>query len=380
MKVGILGGGQLGRMIALSGYPLGLTFRFLDPAVESCVDTLGELLVANYDDAGALDRFVAGIDVCTYEFENVTVEAAKQLAERVPVYPPPQALFTARDRKLEKSLFADLGIATAPFAAIESREELTAAIDAIGTPSILKTRRLGYDGKGQFRLTDPCQLDEAWKSVSQVPSILEGFVEFDREVSIISVRSKNETKFYPLVENHHRGGILKLTLAPAPQISPELQHQAESIAQRVLDKLDYIGVLAIELFVKDNQLIANEMAPRVHNSGHWTIEGSVTSQFENHLRAILGMPLGSTAMTVPTAMINAIGTMPEKEPILATPSAHLHDYDKSPREGRKLGHVNLCFTPGHESPELTKLARDLLGEEELTGSLDHWHDNQVTQQ
>jgi len=313
--VGVIGGGQLGRMLALAGIPLGLSFRFLDPAADAPAGEVGELLVGAYDDPELLDRLADGADVVTYEFENVPVEAAR----RVGAVPAPAALEASQDRLAEKQLFRRLGI---PSVRIDDEVE--------SYPAILKTRRLGYDGKGQ-------RLVETWPGT--VPGhVLEERVSFERELSILAVRAASgETAFYPLVENVHEEGILRSSLAPALDAP---QQQAEDYATRLLDELGYVGVLALELFEVDGGLLANELAPRVHNSGHWTIEGAATSQFENHLRAIHGLPLGSTHSD-PTLMLNLIGTTPSPEKVLAVPGAHLHLYGKEPRPGRKLGHVTL---------------------------------------
>jgi 5-(carboxyamino)imidazole ribonucleotide synthase len=347
--IGILGAGQLGRMLALAGYPLGLRFRFLDPAPKAPAGHMAEHMQAGYADAATLERFSAGLDAVTYEFENVPVAAARFLAERVPVYPPPAALEVAQDRLVEKTFFQKLGIATPPFAPVDNQADLNAAIAQIGLPAVLKTRRLGYDGKGQLILREPADAATAWARLGHAPLILEGFVPFERELSILAARGHDgETAFFPLIENHHRDGILRLSLAPAPGITPALQSAAEQIAARALTALEYVGVLAIELFQvmsgqahDDLSLVVNEMAPRVHNSGHWTIEGAETSQFEQHLRAVLGLPLGATAARGYSAMVNLIGALPDSAAVLAIPGAHLHLYGKQPRAGRKLGHVTL---------------------------------------
>ena len=342
MTIGILGGGQLGYMLALAGYPLGLHFRFLDPSPEAPVGRIAQRVTADFDDLAALEKFAAGLELVTYEFENVPVDAAKFLAERVPVYPPPAALEAAQDRLNEKQLFQKLGITTTEFISVPKPEELDAAIKELGLPAVLKTCRLGYDGKGQWILRTPEDVAKAKPELPAAPLILERFVPFTRELSVLAVRSTNgETAIYPLVENHHRGGILRLSLAPAPRIEPGIQRTAERAAQRVLESLKYAGVLAIEFFEHQGELLANEMAPRVHNSGHWTIEGAITSQFENHLRAVLGLPLGSTGPAGHCAMLNLIGELPDSSEVLAVPDAHLHLYGKSPRHGRKLGHVTL---------------------------------------
>ncbi len=362
MTIGILGGGQLGYMLALAGYPLGLRFRFLDPSPEAPVGRIAQRVTADFSDHAALEKFASGLELVTYEFENVPLGATKFLAERVPVFPPPGTLDVAQNRLKEKALFHQLGISTTAFAAVHSLETLDAAIRAIGFPAVLKTCRLGYDGKGQWTLRKPADLARLKEELAGAlnnsskstlgspapeqdtePFILERFIPFTRELSIIAVRSRSgDIAFYPLVENRHREGILRVSLAPAPKLALSLQSTAEDIARRVLVSLDYAGVLAIEFFECEGRLLANEMAPRVHNSGHWTIEGAVTSQFENHLRAVLDLPLGSTAATGHSAMLNFIGQTPSTTEILAIPGAHLHLYGKTPRPGRKLGHVTLC--------------------------------------
>jgi 5-(carboxyamino)imidazole ribonucleotide synthase len=340
MIVGILGGGQLGRMLALAGYPLGLRFRFLDPAPDAPAGHLGELLVGDYEDEAVLRQFATGLAAVTYEFENVPVEATRHLT--VPVFPPPAALNVAQDRLAEKTFFQRLGIPTPPFAAVDSLAELETAAAHIGLPAILKTRRFGYDGKGQQVLHSTDQLASAWQVLGRVPLILEGFVPFDRELSILGVRGRDgATVFYPLIENEHRGGILRRSIAPAPDTTERLQATAEELAHSILVALDYVGVLAVELFQAGDQLIANEMAPRVHNSGHWTIEGAETSQFENHVRAVLGLPLGVTTPRGHVGMLNLIGTFPDTLAVLQMPGTHLHMYGKEPRPGRKIGHITL---------------------------------------
>ncbi len=345
--IGILGAGQLGRMLALAGYPLGLRFRFLDPAAEAPAEQLADRLTGAYEDLVCLQQFTPGLDLVTYEFENVPVTTARYLAQRVPVYPPPAALEAAQDRVVEKQFFHQAGLSTVPFAEVNSRPELTTAVQQIGLPAILKTRRHGYDGKGQVVLRTVEDLPQAWTVLGGVPLILEAMVSFEREVSLLAVRGREGTiAFYPLVQNQHREGMLRLSLAPAPGLTADLQQEAEECGRRVLSALDYVGVLAIEFFQMPAaqggpRLLANEMAPRVHNSGHWTIEGAETSQFENHLRAVLGLPLGSTACLGCAAMINLIGTIPPLAPLLSLPDVHVHLYGKSPRPGRKLGHVTV---------------------------------------
>ena len=360
MTIGILGGGQLGYMLALAGYPLGLHFRFLDPSPEAPVGRIATRITAQFNDRSALKKFAAGLELVTYEFENVPVEAVRFLAEHVPVFPPPAALEAAQDRLNEKRLFQKLGIATTEFAEVADHEALDGAVKQIGLPAILKTCRMGYDGKGQWILRSAEDLSRAKSELpaatapeagkreatelapQSTPFLLERLVPFTRELSVLAVRGRTgETAVYPLVENHHRAGILRLSLAPAPQINRAVQLAAEDAARRVFDALQYVGVLAIEFFEHEGRLLANEMAPRVHNSGHWTIEGAVTSQFENHLRAVAGLPLGSTHAIGCSAMLNLIGDVPDSAEVLTVRDAHLHLYGKSARAGRKLGHVTL---------------------------------------
>jgi 5-(carboxyamino)imidazole ribonucleotide synthase len=342
VTIGILGGGQLGYMLALAGYPLDFHFRFLDPSPQAPVGRVASRVTAEYTDFEALEKFAHGLALVTYEFENVPVEALRFLQKLVPVYPSAQALETAQDRRSEKLLFQKLGIPTTKFAVINSAGELHQTVKKIGLPAILKTCRLGYDGKGQWVLRTGEDVERAKNEIPSAPLILEEFVKFSRELSILAVRARNgETAFYRLVENHHRDGILRLSLAPAPHLTEALQREAEAAARRVLESLDYVGVLAIELFECNGRLLANEMAPRVHNSGHWTIEGAVTSQFENHLRAVSGLPPGDTGTLGFSAMLNLIGELPDSNELLSVPGAHLHLYGKSLRSGRKVGHVTL---------------------------------------
>lgn len=356
--VGVLGAGQLGRMLALAGYPLGLRFAFYDENAESPAAHLGALTVANWDDHAALDAFANTVDLVTYEFENVPVAAAEQLALHVPVFPPPGALHVAQDRLKEKNLFRDLDIETATFATVDTWDDLDRAVAEIGFPSVLKTRMQGYDGKGQRVLRRGADLDSAFAAIGGRPLILERFVPFERELSILAARSRTgETAYWPLVENVHRDGILRRSIAPALDAGGALADAAAAISAKTLEALDYVGVLAIELFQHEGRLLANEMAPRVHNSGHWTIEGAETSQFENHLRAITGLPLGSTRARGHSAMVNLIGKMPRRRDVLALPGVHLHDYGKEARPGRKLGHLNYV---GRTPRERDRAARNLL--------------------
>ncbi len=361
ITVGILGGGQLARMMALAGAPLGLRFLVMDSAADACAAQFVPLLGADYRDEDALAEFARRVDVVTFDFENVPAESAEWLAARVPVFPNPRALAVAQDRLAEKSLFRELGIGVPAFAAVETRADLDRAAREVGLPAILKTRRLGYDGKGQFRIRSEADLDAAWAALAaqadRVGLILEAFVPFDREVSVVAVRGRDgEFRAYPLTENWHESGILSARLAPA-SAEASLHESALMAARRVAEALDYVGVFALELFVRDGQLLANEMAPRVHNSGHWTIEGAEVSQFENHLRAVLGLPLGNTASRGVSCMLNWIGALPERDVVLDEASGHWHDYGKSPREGRKVGHATLRA----DAPEELAAALDRVG-------------------
>ena len=335
--VACIGGGQLGRMLGLAGLPLGLRFRFLDPSPDACAGEVGELVVGEYDDVDALVRLADGADVVTYEFENVPVEAAA----RVGAVPGSRALEQGQDRLREKELFRSLGIPTARFGTLAET----------GLPALVKSRRLGYDGKGQRRVDVAGAVDDG--------EIAEELVAFDRELSIVGVRGRDgETRFWPVGENVHRDGILRLTRSPAVDAP---QAEAEAICTALLDALDYVGVLAVELFEVGGRLLANEFAPRVHNTAHWTIDGAETSQFENHLRAILGLPIGATDARAPCVMVNLIGAVPPLEELLALPGARVHLYGKAPRAGRKVGHVTLV-DPDEETVErLTALADEASG-------------------
>ncbi len=369
--ISILGGGQLGRMLALAGYPLGLRFRFLDPSPDAPAGEVGELVVGDYESPAAREALADGATAITYEFENVPVAAARALERHAPVYPPPAALEAAQDRLAEKTLFRDLGIPTPPFAPINSEDELHAALmgeggrGGLGFPAVLKTRRFGYDGKGQALIREPADLGPAWRVLGSgsVPLILEGFVPFEREVSVLAARSAaGEHAVYPIVQNRHARGILRESVAPAPgPTTPRMQALAEEYAHRLLDALGYVGLLAVEFFEVDGALLANEMAPRVHNSGHWTTEGAETSQFENHLRAILGLPLGSTAPVGASVMLNLIGQTPAPADILAISGAHLHLYGKAPKPGRKLGHITARAPDEPTAAAIAASVRNLIG-------------------
>lgn len=340
MKIGILGGGQLARMLALAGHPLGLQCVFLEPAEEACAAPVGRLQSGAFRAEDALAALAAAVDVVTTEVEHVPVAALEYLARQRPVLPGCQAIALAQDRLLEKDLFRRLQLPTARFVAVDTLEGLVGALATTGLPAVLKTRHMGYDGKGQVVLRASGDAAEAWLAVGGVPCLLEAMVPFDREVSVIAVRSREgECRFWPLTENQHNNGILSVSRA---LLADPLQVLAEDYCRRLLEALDYVGVLALELFQVGDSLLANEYAPRVHNSGHWTIEGAVTSQFENHLRAVAGLPLGVTAARGPAAMVNFVGQTPTSRDVLAVTGAHLHIYGKRPAPGRKLGHVTLC--------------------------------------
>lgn len=339
MKIGVLGAGQLGRMLALAGYPLDVDFVFLDPTPEACAVPLGEHIHADYSDEAALAEFCSRVDLATYEFENVPSPAAEFVAARVPLHPSPTALTAGQDRLSEKALFGSLGIPVPTHAAVDSRADLDRAVAITGLPAVLKTRRMGYDGKGQAVLRSASDLDPAWNAIGGQPLILEAFVPFERELSCLAVRGQDgQMAFYPLVENIHRAGILRTA---TPTVNDPLQASGEDYARRIAEHLGYVGVLAFEFFVAGGRLIANEIAPRVHNSGHWTIEGAETSQFENHLRAIVGLPLGSTALRGACVMVNYIGLAPELEAASALEGVHTHLYGKTPKPLRKIGHATV---------------------------------------
>lgn len=355
IKVGIIGAGQLARMMALAGLPLGMQFKVLDPAADACAGQVCELIQAKYDDAKALQVLAQWADVITFDFENVPATAIAAMSTDTKIYPPERALATAQDRLNEKNLFRELNIPTPDYANILEFADLERTVAEIGLPAVLKTRRLGYDGKGQRVLKSTEDVTTAYEQLGDVPLILERFLEFEREVSLLTVRTHTgQTAFYPLTENTHQQGILHQSIAPFDDCA--LNMQAREYAERVCEKLNYVGVLAIELFVVQGQLFANEMAPRVHNSGHWTIEGAVCSQFENHLRAICGLPLGSTAARGFSTMLNCIAMMPNRGACLAVPGAHYHDYGKQARAGRKLGHVTVC---ADESQTLQQVLAEL---------------------
>ena len=364
LVLGVLGGGQLARMLALAAAPLGIKTLVVDGSADACAGQVAPLVVAEWTDYAALEAFAAQVDAVTFDFENVPAETARWLAERVAVFPSPQALAAAQDRLAEKTLFRECGLQTPEFMAVDSRKDLDQALAKIGAPAILKTRRLGYDGKGQFRLKTLDDADAAWIALGEQAAtlglILEAFVPFERELSVIAVRSRDgDFRTWPLTQNWHVDGVLSMSLAPAGDID-ELQQRATALAKTLAERLDYVGVFALELFVKNGDLLGNEMAPRVHNSGHWTIEGAHTSQFENHVRAVLGLPLGDTGARGVSTMFNWIGDLPDAAPVLRAMDAHWHDYGKQARPGRKVGHVTLCAPAARElAARLTELAEAL---------------------
>ena len=343
--VGILGAGQLARMLAQAGKPMGLKFIFLDPAKDACAAEFGEHICAGWDDEDALRDLGQRSDVVTFDFENVPESSASLIESLCPVFPSPRALFKSQDRLREKNMMQELGIPVAPFHPVSSRPDLIAAVEEIGLPCVLKTRRFGYDGKGQMVLRFQEDLEHAWQELGDHELVCEGFISFDAECSIIAARGAGgQTVYWPLTRNLHREGILAVSMAPA--FDTQLQMYAETLVRRLLDHLDYTGVMALELFIKDGKLLANEFAPRVHNSGHWTIDGDCTSQFENHLLAICGLPLGNTHSESLSLMFNLLGEMPAcvSQHIFdeTTQSAiHWNDYHKTPRAGRKIGHVTV---------------------------------------
>ena len=369
-RVGIIGAGQLGQMLGFAGQRLDIECVFLDPSPDPPAAVVGTVLKLPFDSEPGLRQLASESDVVTYEFENVALGAIESIAADTAVYPPPDALRFAQDRLREKQLFESLQIPVAPYCAIDSEEELRNAARNIGLPLVLKTRRLGYDGKGQAVVRNEVDLPIALKALGGSELIAEQWVAFDREVSAIGVRNvSGEVAAYPLIENQHRDGILKISKAPAA--TNGLTALAKRHLEQMLSRLDYVGVLTIEFFVVGDELLANEFAPRVHNSGHWTIEGARTSQFENHLRAILDLPLGDVSPLGHAAMLNLIGSMPPKNLTLGSDTAFLHDYGKKARPGRKLGHITVVASnPADRDRELARLNEILVAQANLTDVAD----------
>jgi 5-(carboxyamino)imidazole ribonucleotide synthase len=340
MNVGIIGGGQLARMLALAGYPLGLRFKVYDPSADACAGQVAPLTLGDFDDVSALQAFAEGLDVVTFDFENVPAHSLRALADRVRVAPGPEVLEVAQDRIAEKTCARELAIPCGDWWPIDSAPALMTHLHNHPGEYVLKTRRLGYDGKGQVRIGAGCPLDAAFALAGTHPCILEALVPFDRELSIIGVRGEDgELRCYPLIENFHADGILRTSTAPAVR-SEDLQSKAERHLAAVAARFNYVGILTLELFQVGESLFFNEMAPRVHNSGHWTIEGSICSQFQNHLRAICGWPLGGTRALFQCEMKNFIGENPDPRDVLGGAGVCFHHYGKSERRGRKVGHVN----------------------------------------
>ena len=352
MRIGIIGAGQLGQMLGFAARGMEADCLFVDPSDSPPAAECGEVIQKPFDDSGALAELAASCDVITYEFENVPVEALHKIEGKVPIYPPADALRHSQDRLDEKRLFDSLGIPLPGYHAIDTREDMAAAVDALGLPVVIKTRRLGYDGKGQFIIRKHDDLDEAWKKLGSNALIAEQWVNFDYEVSCIGARNVDgEIVIYPLSHNVHEDGILRTSRSPVD--APALTERAEAYVRRLLNHLNYVGVLALELFVCGDELLANEFAPRVHNSGHWTIEGSATSQFENHLRAVTNQPLGPTTSIGHAGMINLIGTIPESA--RSQREGYLHDYGKAPRPGRKLGHITVITDTAADRDKLVDI-------------------------
>lgn len=336
MKIGILGAGQLSRMLALSGIPMGLEFEFYSPETENCVSSLGKVTVGAYDDWAQLNAFASRCDVVTFENENIPFETLRDLDEKTVVYPKAKAIQQSQDRLVEKTLFKLLDIPTVPFRAIESRDDLMAFIEEVGYPLILKTRRNGYDGKGQYKIESINDIDNI-NIIGKTPLIVEKMINYNREISIIGVRSQSrDTAFYDICENQHVNGVLHKTLNK--QRDPRMP-LAKNYLTKLMNELNYFGVITLELFDTNDGLLANEIAPRVHNSGHWTIEGTVCSQFANHIRAIAGYQLGATDSHGTYEMINMLGKVADPLEVLSKPHQTFHDYQKTPKPGRKMGHI-----------------------------------------
>jgi 5-(carboxyamino)imidazole ribonucleotide synthase len=337
VRIGIIGGGQLGRMFALAGYPLGLHFAFYDPDKNCCSQELAPTTHAEFNDIDSLMAFAKNVDIVTYENENIPVETLQRLNEHKPIRPTIEAIRIFQDRWLEKNFIQDLHIPTAEFFLVENVAAAQTAAEKLHFPFLLKSRRFGYDGKGQIRINTQADLNQLTDNQLAQGYLAEKHIHFQREFSLICVKGlSGEIAFYDLCENTHKNGILARTIN---KIADPMFERAKKHVTAIINKLAYVGTLAVEFFDVDNEPMINEIAPRVHNSGHWTIEGAYTSQFENHLRAIIGLPLGDTRSRCEVEMLNIIGEMPDKATILKSQRSFLHDYGKSPRPGRKLGHI-----------------------------------------
>ncbi|NVK22489.1 MAG: 5-(carboxyamino)imidazole ribonucleotide synthase [Kangiellaceae bacterium] len=369
MKIGILGGGQLAQMLAQAGESLDMQFAFVAPEQDACAAPYGKHLMYPYLDPKAKEELENWADIVTYEFESIPVPLVEALEQVKPVHPSSQALTLASDRLNEKNMFNQQGIETAKFATVDSLQDLQIAVEKVGLPAILKTRRDGYDGKGQVVLRDQSQLEAAWESLSPVACILESMVNFKREVSIVASRNVDgDIAYYPLAENYHREGILRLSLSL--QNDPK-QKEAEEIIRKVMEKVGYVGTMAVELFDLGDKFAANELSPRVHNSGHWSMDGAIASQFKNHLLAIANQPLQDTSLQNATAMVNLIGAIPDKDLVAEIPNAVLYDYGKEPKPGRKVGHINISADGDNDEdfiPNVIKVL-DMVGQQELIGEL-----------
>ena len=369
MKVGILGGGQLAQMLAQAGESLDMEFAFVAPEQDACAAPYGKHFMYPYLDPKAKEELQDWADIVTYEFESIPVPLVEALEEETPVHPSSQALILASDRLNEKNMFNQQGIETAKFATVGSLEDLQAAAKEVGLPAILKTRRDGYDGKGQVVLCDESQLEAAWDSLSPAACILESMVNFQREVSIVASRNVDgDIAYYPLAENYHREGILRLSLSLK---NDPKQKEAEEIIRKVMEKVNYVGTMAVELFDLGDTFAANELSPRVHNSGHWSMNGTIASQFKNHLLAIANQSLQDTSVQNATAMVNLIGGIPDKQAVAEIPNAVLYDYGKELKPGRKVGHINITADGDNDEnfiPNVIKVL-DMVGQQELIGEL-----------
>jgi len=340
--LGVLGGGQLGRMLALAGARLGVRTRVFDPSPEACAGQVAELVHGGYEDEAALARFCDGLDAATIEFENVPIEAARFVAARVPLRPGVESVEAAQDRLVERELLRRVGFRTPRYEPVDAAEDLSEACAQVGLPAILKSRRFGYDGKGQAWIREVEDWDRAWGKIGARAAMLDEVVSFTREISLVGVKaSGGQTRFYPPIENVHRDGILHTSRAPAV-VDDRVLAQMQASVSRLLDEIGHVGVLTVEFFEDERGFLANEYAPRVHNSGHWTIEGAMTSQFENHVRAVMGMPLGSTEVHQYSGLVNLVGSTDAAGRVLELPGARVHLYGKESRPGRKVGHVTVC--------------------------------------